>query len=365
MPCLAFIRPTRLLWPRVAALFLLALAATPSGAGQFALVQGQRTVLPLLADVRSAMSACNLHIVVQGQPGFERTLTAPLFMTELQILAQGAAPVQVAWEGRFRRLDNGDALDPCPTAGQSWHPVIGSLAPLRQAWQEYFEQVGPAQADCMRLGLPLVGLRTEGFDRKDPQTSVADLRLRQLEGQCERFVALPKAWGLQDERRHACTLAGGFRTFCEGMYLQPGRNGQSTPLSKSQALALHLQGASFQTAVRESTAVRTARETRQRQELERQKAQEAERIQAEALERQQQEQAAQARKLAEQQARLAKKEEERLKAEEDRKRAEQERLAQRNWLVRTWEDEVMGRIRPAPAQPASPASQAQPKDTAK
>ena len=50
-----------------------------------------------------------------------------------------------------------------------------------------------------------------------------------------------------------------------------------------------------------------------------------------------------------------KKEEERLQAEEARKRAEEERRAQRNWLVRTWEDEVMGRIRPAPAPSPAPA----------
>lgn len=369
MPRLSLRQPLCRLGPKLGTLSLLALTALPSGAGQYALVQGQRTALPVLADVRSALPACNLHITVQGQPGIDRTLTAPLFMTELQILAQGNAPLPVAWEGRFRRLDNGDALDPCPTAGQSLVPVVGSLAPLRQAWQTYFGALGPAQAECMRLGLPLVGVRTEGFDRNDPQPSVADQRIRQLEGQCERFVALPKAWGLQDEKRHACTLSGGFRTFCEGVYLQAGSDGRSRVLSKAQALALHLQGGSFQTAVRENTEVNAARETRQRQALERQKAQEAEREQAELRERERQIQEAQARKLTQEQAKRQKKEEERLQAEEARKRAEEERRAQRNWLVRTWEDEVMGRIRPAPApSPApagAPAPQTAPKEGAR
>lgn len=344
------------------ALLLSMVLSAPLQAGQYQLVQGRVNVLPLLADVKVALDSCNLSITVQDQPPLLRELRAPLFMTELEILPQDATPVRVRWQGQTRRLENGQLLAACPTAGEALHTVVTDVSALRQGWQTYLNALGPERAECMRLGLPLIGVRPEIFDRKDPQTSVTDQRVLQMEQQCEAFVALPKAWGKEDERRHACTLAGGLKTFCEGIYLRPG-DARRTPIPKVQALALHLKGQHFVTAVQEHNEVRSARQARQRREIEREKAMEAERLRIEEQAREQQaqqEREAQAQQQAQEQARREQEAARRQQQAQERERAEAERKAARNWFVKTWEDSVMARLRPEAKVPATPAQAAAP-----
>jgi len=339
-------------WSALAALCLLGLGGEAL-AGQYTLLQGQLNRLPVAAEVRSGVAQCNLRISVQGQPEFDRTVRAPDYTAVLDILPQEGTPVTIRWRGQFRRVDTGDAQDPCPTAGEAVYAVVASQAPLRAQWDAWFERQGPAMADCMRAGLGLIGVRPELYDLSDPQDSVTDRRLRTLGRQCESFLAVPKAWGHADEKRYACTLAGA-RTFCEGYYLQPpqGRNAGSkgaagTPISKAVALQRHMDGQPFATAVRENTQVRQARDARLRQEAARREAEEAARLKAEEEARIRAAEAEKSRKLAEEKARQDKEEADRKQAEADKIKAEEERKAKRNFFQRTWEDQVMGRIKGA------------------
>ena len=326
--------------------------ASSAVAGQYTLLQGQVSRLPVVAEVRNGVARCNLRISVQGQPEFDRVVQAPDYSAFLDILPQDSAPVRVRWRGHFQRSSSGEGLDPCPTTGEAVHAVLTSLAPLRARWEAWFERQEPAMADCMRVGLGLIGVQTETYDLADPQDSVTDRRIRALEGQCESFVAVPKAWGTANENRHACSLAGA-RTFCEGIYLQPGakrkdgKPGSPTPISKAVALQRHLDGQPFVTAVRENTQVRQARDARLRQEAARREAEEAARLKAEEEARIRAAEAEKSRKLAEEKARQDKEEADRKQAEADQIKAEEERKAKRNFFQRTWEDQVMGRIKGA------------------
>ena len=321
-------------------------------AGQYTLVQGQPSRLPVVAEVRNGLARCNLRISVQGQPEFDRAVQAPDYTTVLDILPQDNTPVTVRWRGQFRRSESGEGLDPCPTAGEAVHAVLDSQAPLRARWDAWFERQTPPMADCLRVGLGLIGVRTESYDLADPQDSVTDRRIRTLERQCESFVAVPKAWGQADDKRHACTLNGA-RTFCEGLYLQPGaarkagKPGSATPISKAVALQRHIDGQPFTTAVRENTQVRQARDARLRQEAARREAEEAARIKAEEEARIRQAEAEKSRKLAEEKARQDKEEADRQQAEADKIKAEEERKAKRNFFQRTWEDQVKARLKGA------------------
>lgn len=327
----------------------------PVLAGQYTLVQGQVSRLPVVAEVRNGVARCNLRISVQGQAELDRLVQSPDYTAVLDVLPQDDTPVTVRWRGQFQRGPAGEALDPCPTAGEATYRVLSSQALLRARWEAWFERQAPDQADCLRVGLGLIGVRTESYDLADPQESVTDRRIRTLERQCESFVAVPKAWGSANEARHACTLAGA-RTFCEGIYLQPGakrkdgkdgKPGSSTPISKAVALQRHIDGQPFVTAVRENTQVRQARDARLRQEAARREAEEAARLKAEEEARIRAAEAEKSRKLAEEKARQDKEEADRKQAEADKIKAEEERKAKRNFFQRTWEDQVMGRIKGA------------------
>lgn len=324
------------------------LASLPVQAGQFALVQGRTQTLPVLADVRNTLQQCHLRIEVEGQAPLQRTVQAPGYAAMVEVTPVGEDPVRVRWQGKATRDARGEVINPCPTAGEAVYPVLPSLAPLPLQWQAWLASRTPAMAACLRTGLPKVGVDTERFDLRDPQFSVGDARIRRLEADCEGFVALPRAWGTQDETRHACTLAGGFRTFCEGVYRLPPQGRQrGTQISAEQAFERHLAGLGFVTEVREHTPTRQAREQRLAREKARAEAQEAERIKAEAEARQREEAERVAREQAEAEARKAAAEARRKKAEEDKARAEEERKARRNVVQRLWEDEVMGRLKGA------------------
>ena len=215
------------------------------------------------------------------------------------------------------------------------------------SWQAWLDTRPAPLAACLRLGLPMVGVDTERFDLEAPQSSVGDARIRMISAECERFVALPRAWGAQDETRHACTLAGA-RTFCEGVYRLPAQGRQrGAPISAAQALERHLAGLRFETEVREHTPTRVAREQRLAREKERAEAEAAARLKAEEEARAREEADRVAREKAEAEARKAAAEAARQKAEEDKARAEEERKAKRNLVQRLWEDEVMGRLKGA------------------
>lgn len=327
---------------------LLAVMAPAVQAGQFALQQGRTQTLSVLADVRNGLPRCHLRIEVEGQPAVLRTVQAPLYAAQVEVTPGDDAPLPVRWQGQASRDARGEVINPCPTAGHALYPVLPSLAPLRERWQAWLEARTPAMAACLRTGLPLVGVDTGLFDLADPQTSVGDVRIRMIEAECERFVALPRAWGAQDETRHACTLAGGLRTFCEGIYRLPAQGRQrGAQISAAQALERHLAGQRFETEVREHPPTRQAREQRLAREKAQAEAEAAARLKAEEETRQREEAERVAREQAEAEARKAAAEARRKKAEEDKARAEEERKARRNVVQRLWEDEVMGRLKGA------------------
>lgn len=334
--------------PACALALALALLAPAVQAGQFALQQGRTQMLSVLADVRNGLPQCHLRIEVEGQPALLRTVQAPRYAAQIEVTPQGDEPVLVRWQGQATRDARGEVINPCPTAGSAAFPVLPSLAPLRERWQTWLGARTAPMAACLRTGLPLVGVDTERFDLADPQTSVGDARIRQVEAECERFVATPRAWGDQDETRHACTLAGGLRTFCEGVYRLPAQGRQQgAQISAAQAFERHLAGQRFETAVREHTPTRKAREQRLAREKAQAEAEAAARLKAEEEARQREEAERVAREQAEAEARKAAAEARRKKAEEDKARAEEERKARRNVVQRLWEDEVMGRLRGA------------------
>ena len=336
-------------WPGALSIGVLAAAfglASPGlQAGEYALQQGRTQTLTVLADVRNGLPQCHLRIEIEDLPPLQRTVQAPRYAADIELTPAGHEPLQVRWQGQATRDARGEVINPCPTAGETTVAVLPSLAPLRAQWQAWLDAKPAPLAACLRMGLPMVGVDTGRFDLSQPQASVGDARIRRITDACEHFVALPRAWGAQDETRHACTLAGS-RTFCEGVYRLPAQGRQrGAQISASQALERHLAGLRFETELREHTPTRVAREQRLAREKARAEAEAAARLKAEEEARQREEAERVAREQAEAQARKAAAEAARKKAEEDKARAEEERKANRNAVQRIWEDEVLGRLR--------------------
>lgn len=341
---------------------LLCLMAAPGvWAGQYVLLSGQTQVVPVSARVLNAEQVCHLEIMVPGQPAVERVVRAPWFDTRIAITPGDEASVTVQWRGKFKR-DGDQLINACPTQGESRFKVVKDNAQTHAFWMGMLAQLAPAKGECLRIAFAHEKIRPHWFDFTDPQTSAEDARIQRVFAQCDAFLAVPKAWGSQNPLGHACALAGGIQSRCEGIFSAPIR-GKSEVISLEMAIQRQLEGLTWTTGVREIPAVRTARLKAEQDRLARLAAQEAARVQAIEDERLRVEREAQEAKLAEQRALQDKMEALRAQIAEEKALKEKQRLENRNWLLKQM-DKLTGSNQPAPAEaskvgaPAAPAAPA-------
>ena len=208
--------------------------------------------------------------------------------------------------------------------------------------------MGPAKAECVRTAFRIEGVRPDGFDLNDRQVTREDWKIHRALSQCDALVAQKKAWGDQNPKGFACTLAKGLKTQCEGYYTA-SVNGKVQTVPYDTAVQLHLNGVPIGSGVREVPAAQTARARRVQAEQARVQAEAAAQAKAEE----------DARSLAIRQAeeaRLAA-----IKAKKDKEaadhaekiavieRVEQEQKAKRNWLRKKLDrpgvESVIGTVR--------------------
>ncbi len=340
---------------------LLSLWLAPvAWAGQYVLVAGQANTVPVSARVLNGEQVCNLEITVPGQPPFERVVRAPFFDTRIAITPGNEASVLVQWRGLSRRTPEG-VVNACPTQGDLAFNVVRDNALTRAVWSAMLAQLSPAKAECVRVGMTHEKVRPEWFDFNDARPSAEDLRIQRVFSQCDAFLARPKAWGAQSPAGHACTLAGGIQTRCEGFF-SAQVNGKTQVITQEVAIQMQLSNQPWSTGVREIAGAKNKRAQLEKERVVRLEAEEAARVQAIEDERLLAEKQAAEAKLAEQRAIQAKIDALKAQIAEDKIRKEKERIENRNWLLKQV-DKMTGKTQPVPteaAKPTQPASAAEP-----
>lgn len=332
---------------------LLSLWLAPAAwAGQYVLVAGQANTVPVSARVLNGEQVCNLEITVPGQPPFERVVRAPFFDTRIVITPGNEASVLVQWRGLSRRAADG-VVNACPTQGELAFKVVRDNALTRAVWSAMLAQLSPAKAECVRVGMAHEKLRPEWFDFNDARPSAEDLRIQQVFSQCDAFLARPKAWGTQSPAGHACTLAGGIQTRCEGFF-SAQVNGKTQVITQEAAIQMQLSNQPWSTGVREITGAKNRRIQLEKERVARLEAEEAARVQAIEDARLLAEKQAEEAKLAEQRAIQAKIDGLKAQIAEEKIRKEKERIENRNWLLKQV-DKLTGKNQPVPTEEAKPS----------
>ncbi len=304
--------------------------AVPAHAGQYQLLAAQPNAVVVAARVQNAEQVCNLEITVQGQPAFEREVQAPYFEARIQITPPDVESVVVTWRGKFKRV-NDVAVNACPTQGRTQFQVVEDNAALRTAWRNTFTAMEPAKAECVRTALQLERVRYEWFDLADKETSAEDWKIQRAMTRCDDFVAQKKAWGEQNPKGFACTLAGGLKTRCEGFYTATDK-GKVVPITTEAAIRRQLDQQPWGTGVRETSGAKAARQKQEEAKQARLLAEEAAKIKAEEEARLREEQMAKEALAAQARERKEKAEAERARRLQEIERLEQERLEKRSWL---------------------------------
>lgn len=304
-------------------------------AGQYQLAAEQANTVVVAARVQNAEQVCNLEITVQGQPTEEREVQAPHFETRIDITPQDTESVAVSWRGKFKRV-NGVVVNPCPTQGSTQFQVVADNVALRAAWGRWLLGMGPAKAECVRTALQLDRVRYEWFDTAAPQASPEDWKIQRALSQCDAFLAQKKAWGEQNPKGFACTLAGGLKTRCEGFFSATEKN-KAQPISMEAAIRRQLDGLPWATGVRETAGAKASRFKQELATKAQQAAEEEARLKAEEQARLREIQLAQEAQAAQARARKEKAEADHARRLQEIERKEQERLEKRSWLLKQLE----------------------------
>jgi len=343
---------------------VLGLWAMPwAWAGQYVLLAGQTQTVPVSARVLNGEQVCNLEITVPGQAPVERVVRAPFFDARVAINPGDADSVTVRWRGQFRRVQD-QVINACPAQGETQFKVVRDNALTQAIWVAMLAQMPPAKSECVRVALAHDQVRPEWFDFTDPQPSAEDARIQRAFTRCDEFVAQAKAWGAQNPAGHACAVAGGIQSRCEGFFTAPIQ-GKSQVISREVAIQRQLEGLPWSTGVREMASARASRIKAEQDRVARAAAQEAARIQAIEDARVLAERQAEEAKLAEQRALQEKIAALRAQIAEEKALKEKQRLENRNWLLKQV-DKITGSNQPAPAEDpkAAPAAPAAPAATA-
>lgn len=331
---------------------LLGLLAVPMAwAGQYVLLAGQANTVPVSARVLNGEQVCNLEITVPGQPPFERVVRAPFFDTRIVLTPGNEATVLVQWRGLSRRTLEG-VVNACPTQGDMAFKVVRDNVLTQAVWSAMLTQLTSAKAECLRVGMAHEKVRPEWFDFNDARPSAEDLRIQQVFNQCDAFLARPKAWGAQNPAGHACTLPGGIKTRCEGVF-NAQVNGKTQVVTQEVAIQMQMSNQPWSTGVREIAGAKNRRIQQEQERVARLEAEEAARIQAIEDTRLNAEKQAEEAKLAEQRAFQAKIDALKTQIAEEKARKEKERIENRFWLLKQV-DKLTGNNQPvAPEDPKS------------
>ena len=174
--------------------------------------------------------------------------------------------------------------------------------------------------------------------------------------QCDAFLARPKAWGAQSPAGHACTLAGGIQTRCEGFF-SAQVNGKTQVITQEVAIQMQMSNQPWSTGVREIAGAKNKRIQAEKDRVARLEAEEAARVQAIEDARLLAEKQAEEAKLAEQRATQAKIDALKAQIAEEKIRKEKERIENRNWLLKQV-DKLTGKNQPVPTEEAKPSQPA-------
>lgn len=291
---------------------------------------GEKLSIPLKVETTSP---CNLEITVAGKVE-QRTIEPSNANFSIEFETSEIGNFEVKWEGRFRSRGL-KSVPACSSSGLVKITTTANTEKRKEEWSRLFTSLSSDQSACVKAGLRQRNILFESIDPLAKLDSPSSSASRDVFSKCDSFTARKTIWGTNKKEDFPCTLRGGEKSRCRGVYAEQMPDGKLRSISIDDAVKLHFDGRPWTTgqielqsgkAEREQQA-RAEQERREKEELAKKEAEDRERKWKESPEYKRQQAELEKKRLAEERAAAekAKKEREEADALARRQRAEEER----------------------------------------
>ncbi len=308
---------------------LLTIFALPKSFAQTTLSVpiGEKLLIPIKVETASP---CNLEIAIAGK--IEQRVIEPSganFSIEFETTEIGNH--EIKWEGRFRSRGL-KSVPACSSSGLVKITATANTEKRKDEWSKLFGSLSVDQSECVKVGLRQRGILFESIDPLAKLESPSSATSRDVFSKCDSFTARKTIWGTNNKEDFPCTLRGGEKSRCRGVYAEKMPDGKLRSISLDDALKLHIDGRPWTTGQIELQSGKTEREQQARVEQERREKEDLAKKEAEDRERKWKESPEYKRQQAEMEKRRLAEERQAtaLKAKEEQERelkAQKERAA--------------------------------------
>ena len=311
---------------------LLTIFALPKSFAQTTLSVpiGEKLLIPIKVETASP---CNLELAIAGK--IEQRVIEPSganFSIEFETTEIGNH--EIKWEGKFRSRGL-KSVPACSSSGLVKITATANTEKRKDEWSKLFSSLSVDQSACVKVGLRQRGILFESIDPLAKLESPSSATSRDVFSKCDSFTARKTIWGTNNKEDFPCTLRGGEKSRCRGVYAETMPDGKLRSISLDDALKLHIDARPWTTGQIELQSGKTEREQqarveqerREKEELAKKEAEDREKKWKESPEYKRQQAEMEKKRLAEERAAAekAKKEREEADALGRKQRAEEER----------------------------------------
>jgi hypothetical protein len=224
---------------------------------QIAVAVGEKKPIPIKIKTETA---CNVEITIAGKKE-QRTVEPPNFDLILEFQGAELGATEIRWEGKFRSRGL-KSVPACEGNGLIRVTTTPNTEQLKTEWTRLFANLRPDQLDCVKTGLQYKAVK---FDSIDPQAILdapTSTQAAEVFAKCDSFLNTKAIWGAGDPKGFECTVAGGEKSVCTGVFAQKTDDNKLRPIDKEMAIRLHMDGRAWTTAQLETPQGRAERERR-------------------------------------------------------------------------------------------------------
>ena len=277
---------------------------------------GEKLLIPIKVETASP---CNLEITIAGKVE-QRTIEPSSANFSIEFETSEIGTFEVKWEGRFRSRGL-KSVPACSSSGLVKVATTANTEKRKEEWSRFFASLSADQSACVKAGLRQKSILFESIDPLARLESPSSSASREIFSKCDSFTARRTIWGANNKDDFPCTLRGGEKSRCRGVYAESMPDGRLRTISIDDAVKLHLEGRPWTTGQIELERGKAERDQQARIEQERREKEELAKKEAEDRERKWKESPEYKRQQAElEKKRLA---EERAAAEKTKKEREQ------------------------------------------
>lgn len=229
---------------------------------------GEKASIPIKIDTGST---CNVEVTLAGK---REQITVEPTNPQILIAFEGneLGVFDLKWEGKFRPRGL-KSVAACDGGGTIKVSVQPNTEKRKAEWAKFFSGLSSETARlCVKVGLQQKGLVFESIDPQARLESVSSTASREVFSKCDSFLSARTEWGSQDRENFTCTLNGGVRTRCRGVYAERMPDGRLRTISFEDALKFHFEGRSWTTGISETQEAKAEREEQSRASADRREA---------------------------------------------------------------------------------------------